>query len=429
MKKLYPEQQTVSNSAVKILREKMIVYMACEVRTGKTPMSMDVAKQLKAKRVLFLTKKKAISSVRADFNDFGFCDHFQIDIINDESMHNINSTNGFLMNYDVVIHDEHHRFKGYPKPSAGAKNFKELFGKLPQIYLSGTPHPESYSEIFHQFWVSDFSPFGAANFYKWCNDGFVNKYTQRLGHGTINKYDRGVVQNILPIINPYMVRLTQKELGYVAEIEEKILYVEMKPNTYKLCDVLQRDRVIEGKEEVILADTAVKLQQKLHQMYSGTILFEPKEIGKRPNSKILDDSKAQFIMKHFAGKKKGIFYQFKAELEMLKQVFGNKITTDLDEFNSTNKDIALQIVSGREGLSLKNASVLCYLNIDFSAVSYWQSRDRLTTKERQYNEIFWIFAKNGIEDSIYKTVQGKKSYTTNAFNQTFLSRYGEQVPN
>lgn len=422
MKKLYPKQQETADAAVKVLRTKMIVYMACEVRTGKTPMSLEVARQAGWKKVLFLTKKKAVESIRKDYNDFGFNACFAIDIVNDESIHKIFSVDGYLRNYDGVIHDEHHRFKSFPKPSATAKFFKSKFSKLPQIYLSGTPYPESYSEVFHQFWVSDYSPFGQGNFYKWVADGFVRKYTKQLGHGSVNKYDRGVPEMILPLINPYFIRLTQKELGYVAEINENVLYVDMMKNTYALAELLKRDRVIEGREEVILADTAVKLQQKLHQLYSGTVLFEPKEPGARPNFKIFDTTKADFIKDHFAGKKKGIFYQFKAELEMLKKVFGDQLTTDIEEFNNTDKDIALQIVSGREGISLYAAEVLCYMNIDFSAVSYWQSRDRLTTKDRQYNEVFWIFARNGIEDSIYKTVQSKKHYTTNVFNKEFLKK-------
>ena len=69
------------------------------------------------------------------------------------------------------------------------------------------------------------------------------------------------------------------------------------------------------------------------------------------------------------------------------------ICNTLDEFNNTDKNIALQIVSGREGISLKQAEALVYYNIDFSATSYWQSRDRMTTKDRLYNKVYWIFAK------------------------------------
>jgi hypothetical protein len=105
---------------------------------------------------------------------------------------------------------------------------------------------------------------------------------------------------------------------------------------------------------------------------------------------------------------------------MLKAVLKDKLTTDLDEFNNTNKWIALQIVSGREGISLKMADHLVFLNIDFSAVSYFQAKDRMTTMDRKENTIFWIFAKNGIESKIYKTVQLKKDYT----NETFKRHFG-----
>ena len=154
---------------------------------------------------------------------------------------------------------------------------------------------------------------------------------------------------------------------------------------------------------------------KLHQMFSGTVKFES------GNSMVMDYSKAEFIKKHFKGKKIGIFYKFTAELAALKEIFEDKLTTELDEFNTTDKCIALQIVSGREGISLKKAQALVYYNIDFSATSYWQSRDRMTTKERLFNDVYWIFAKGGIEKQIYKAVTKKKDYTLYHFKKDFVS--------
>jgi hypothetical protein len=134
---------------------------------------------------------------------------------------------------------------------------------------------------------------------------------------------------------------------------------------------------------------------------------------------VLDYSKAKFIKKRFKYEKIGIFYKFTAELKALKEVYGDDITTDLDEFNNTRKSIALQIVSGREGISLRKAKYLVYYNIDFSATSYWQSRDRMTTKDRLYNKIYWVFSKNGIESKIYKAVNNKKDYTLRHFKKDY----------
>ena len=191
--------------------------------------------------------------------------------------------------------------------------------------------------------------------------------------------------------------------------------VELKDSTYKIIDKLKKDLVVEGKEEVILADTAVKLMMKLHQLYSGTIKFES------GNSMVLDLSKAEFIKEKFKDKKIGIFYKFKEEFNALSQVFGaDNLTNDLSIFENTDKNIALQIVSGREGISLKQADCLVYYNIDFSATSYWQSKDRMTTKDRLDNDVYWIFTKGGIENDIYKTVIKKKDYTINHFKKTLL---------
>ena len=81
----------------------------------------------------------------------------------------------------------------------------------------------------------------------------------------------------------------------------------------------------------------------------------------------------------------------------------------------------MQIVSGREGISLRKADALIYYNIDFSATSYWQSRDRMTTKNRLHNKIFWVFTSEGIEDKIYKAVTRKKDYTLKHFKRDFLN--------
>jgi len=97
------------------------------------------------------------------------------------------------------------------------------------------------------------------------------------------------------------------------------------------------------------------------------------------------------------------------------------LTNDLKEFKTTNKNIALQMVSGREGISLKKADCLVNYNIDFSALSYWQSRDRMTTKESTASDVYWIFAERGIETKIYKTVTKKKDYTLKHFEKDLLS--------
>lgn len=406
MYKLRDYQIDISTKANTILRKKKIVCLICEVRTGKTLMALNTAKLYQAKNVLFLTKKKAISSIESDYLDFGYNEHFKLTVINNESLHKIQN------DFDLIIMDESHRFGSFPKPSKGAKEFKNRFSNLPLIMLTGTFHPESYSQIYHQFWVSDFTPFEETNFYKWAKT-YVNIKERNFGYGNIKDYSNANYDLIKPIIEPYLITFTQKDAGFSTNVKEHVLTVTMSNLTYNLCNTLQKDLVIRGKHQNIVADTAVKLMQKLHQLYSGTIKFED------GSTQIIDTTKADFIKDYFKGKKIAIYYKFIAELELLKQVFGEDLTTDLNDFNSTNKNIALQFVSGREGISLRNADCLVAYNIDFSATTYYQFRDRLTTKERTENNLYWIFSKNGIEHKIYKAVTKKKNFTSSIFKKDY----------
>lgn len=381
-----------------------IVYIAAEVRTGKTIMALNTAKLHGAKNVLFLTKKKAITSIENDYKAMGY--DYQLTVINNESIHKIEG------NFDLLISDEHHRNGAFPKPNKVTKYIKENYSHLPMIFLSGTPHPESYSQIYHQFWVSNYSPFPEKNFYRWA-DKYVNKKTLYVSYGEAIDYSDANKDLIYKIIGNYMITFTQQNAGFTSKVNENVLRVKLKESTYNVIDLLKNDLVIQGKEEEVLADTPTKLLTKLHQLYSGTIKFES------GNSKVIDYSKAEFIYKKFFAQKIGIFYKFKEEYNALKYIYGNLLTTDLSEFDNSDKCIALQIVSGREGISLKNAEYLVYYNIDFSAVSYWQSRDRLTTMNRLSNDVFWIFSENGIEDKIYKAVLNKKDYTTKIFMNDF----------
>jgi len=402
--KLRDYQQEIANKALNILQAKKIVYLNMEVRTGKTCTSLKVAKNYGAKKVLFLTKKKAIGSIESDYKSFGHS--FEIQIINNESLHKVTDKD-----FDLLISDEHHRNGAYPKMNIATKFIKERFSHLPMIFLSGTICPESYSQIYHQFAVSDYSPFiNYKSFYKWVLD-FVTIKKKYVSYGVLHDYSDANIDLIQKYINPYIISFTQKQAGFTTEVKENVLTVKMKQQTYDIIKKLKKDLIIEGKQEVILADTGVKLMSKVHQLYSGTVKFES------GNSMIIDDSKAKFIKERFSGVKIGIFYKFKEEYNLLKKVFGENLCNTVEEFDSTDKNIALQIVSGREGISLKNAKYLIYLNIDFSATSYWQSRDRLSTMERLKNDVFWIFAENGIEFYIYKAVMNKKDFTLQFFKE------------
>ena len=405
MFKLRDYQETISNQCVDKIIDYGICYLQVEVRCGKTHISLEAARKLGANNVLFITKKKAISSIQDDYITAGHT--FNITIINNESLHKVNG------DFDILISDEHHRNGSFPKPNKSTKLIKQRWSNLPMIFLSGTPNAESYSQVYHQYWVSNRTPFKQwPSFYKWAKD-FVNITTRNFGYADVKDYSKADYSKIKPFIDKHIITYTQKQAGFESNVNEHILHCDMSEATYNIIHQLKRDKIVQGHTGAIIADTAVKLQNKIHQLCGGSVILED------GTTAIIDHSKAEYIRDKFKGKKIGIFYKFKGELKILKHIFGDSLCTTLEDFNGTDKNIALQIISGREGISLREADALVYYNIDFSSISYFQSKDRMTFMDRKENEVYWVFARKGIEGKIYKSVINKKSYTTNLFRKDY----------
>lgn len=406
MIKLRDYQEEISDKAADKLRKLKIVMLAMSVRTWKTFTALATIEKYWAKNVLFLTKKKAISSIEDDYSHYK--DKFNLTVINYESVHKVE------WKFDLLVCDESHwTLSWFPKPSKTNKEVKKRFSKLPLILLSWTPLIESAWKAYPQFNISENSPFKKyTNFYKWFKDYWIPKQI-RTAYWMAMDYSETKYDDIMEVLNPYIITYTQKEAWFTTEINEQVLEVEMKPETYWLIKRLIKDRVIEWENDTILADTWVKLQICLHQMFSWTIKLESW------NAITIDETKARFIYKKFKWKKIAIMYNFIQEKVLLKEIFWDSITDDLQEFKTTNKSYMGQIVSTREWVSLREADALIFYNIPFSWVSYVQWRDRLSYMWRKENNVYIIAAKRGIEKKIYKVVKNKQTFSNKIFKKEF----------
>jgi hypothetical protein len=402
-------QINISSQAIDILKEFGLVYLAMQVRTGKTLTSLFTAQKYGAKNVLFVTKKKAISSIQDDYNILS--PGYNIEVINFESVHKAS------IDHDFIIIDEAHALGQYPIPSERTKDLKTLCIGKPVIYLSGTPSPESYAQLFHQLWVSDNSPFkDYRNFYAWHKEYGIpaKKY---VFNREIADYSKVKQERIQTEVSHLFLTYTQEEAGFESLVQESILYVPMSDKVKWSINNIKKNKLFRTKDgQVVLADTAVKEMQKIHQICSGTVKTED------GNAIIFDTTKADFIKERFKGQKIAIFYKYIAEGLMLKYAFAGRIIEDPQAFNEAGGDAVFisQVQSGREGINLSSAEALIMFNIDFSAVSYWQSRARMQTKDRtEASKVYWIFTTGGIEDKIFGMVQNKKDFTLSHFKKLF----------
>lgn len=414
---LEPHQIRGIETGVAKLRKFRLLYLRFWMRKGKTLTALHIAEKCLVNtpdaRVLFVTELEPIPSIKSDFQmmQHAYGDlHFKLTVINFESLHKVENEK-----YNIIIVDEVHRISRYAKPAKVCLQLKKIcYGKA-VILLSATPTPESFSQYFHQFYISSFNPFYKyANFYKWAED-YVD--VEVVNHHGIpsNVYDRGNINKIWPVISHLFVSVRPEEGGTVNPVNHHVLEVEMSGKAIEIYNALLKDKIyINENDEAVIANDGAELNSKLAQISSGTIRFDENIDGIIYNEGvIIDDSKAVFIKSQFAGRKIAILYRYIAEGIMLRNHFPNH-TSDFNEFNNRTDLVYInQIRSARVGINLASADDLVMFNIEDSALSFIQGSARTQSMYRTDPvNVYWIFSKHGIEKEIYQKVNEKKQQFT-----------------
>ena len=145
MVKLRHYQESAAYKLYELMVKHRCAYLSGQVRTGKTFTSLFVIQLLDCKKVLFVTKKKAIPSIQADVDAMSLTE--VVTVINFEQVHK------HVGKWDMLIVDEAHSIGAYPKPS---KRWKDLCRIRYEYVLlcSGTPSPESFSQLYHQYAIT-----------------------------------------------------------------------------------------------------------------------------------------------------------------------------------------------------------------------------------------------------------------------------------
>ena len=199
-------QEEIISKGTEVLNRHGFLYLAMEVRTGKTLTSLGICDNISIRHILFVTKKKAISSIE---HDYDLLPHkYKLTVINYESLHKVSHET----RWDVIIIDEAHSLGAFPKKNKRCKDLSVLVTiyKSKVILLSGTPTPESYSQMYHQVCFIPGNPFESfKNFYQFCRV-YVKVRQRKINSLFINDYSDGSPQ-ILDDMKPYTLSFTQKE--------------------------------------------------------------------------------------------------------------------------------------------------------------------------------------------------------------------------
>jgi len=149
----YPHQVRLAKRAYSILSEHMIVYLSMEERTGKTLTAILTLEHSRLNRVLVVTKKQALAGWLETLEAFKPKTGFTV-----TNYHQVSKFNP--EDFDVVILDEAHNYiSGFPKKSKLADSVARVTKGKPIIFMSATPYAQGAHLLYHQFFMSSWSPF------------------------------------------------------------------------------------------------------------------------------------------------------------------------------------------------------------------------------------------------------------------------------
>lgn len=376
MIELKPHQLKASNEIIQKLLNYKFCMLSGEPRTGKTLTIIDVVNALCAKEktynftVLIVTKLNAINSIKNDINNYQIARIVNIEIINFESIHKSK-----LKYYDVLIIDEVHSIGYIQKPKLINKRLSDIKYKY-YAGMSGTLFLETFSTAYSLF-PKAFNSY--KNFYQWAKD-FVDVKEKRIGQIKIKDYTKVKnVEDIMKIIKPYIVTMTQQDAGFNTKVNDVLHFVNS-DNINKLCKIIKEKKQYQFRNEKVFVAENISMEfQAIKQLQSGGL----KIMNAENDYLILDNFKIDYIKKFFKGKKIAIYYTYIIEKMLIEDNFEN-LTNDDKVFNSTDYNTVYygQFRSRREGVNLSSSNDMIFMSMPYSNLSFLQARERCILRDK-----------------------------------------------
>lgn len=386
-------QVEMASKALYLIRSYGLAYLAAEERTGKTLAAILVAEKMtEIKEVIVLTKVKSIKGWTDTLDNYAF--NKPILVTNYHKACKLSYSDETL----IILDEAHSYLAAYPKRGTIWKAVKLLCKNNPILYLSATPRPQGFGQLYNQFALSDRSPWKMhKTFYTWFAMYGI-PYEIYVQGRLVNQYDKVKIADIKAVTDHLFITKTRKELGFEHEPEDILHYIDLWQETKDVYNDLIKDKLVELRAGMLVCDTKSKLRYALHMLEGGTAKI------KETYHVLKNQEKIDFIKTKFGDTKDiVIMYNYIAELTKLKSHF--------------KEATLLQATSYAEGVDLSMFKHLIIYSMDFSTAKYTQRRARQANMERKEEiKVHFLLVKGAISSQVYKTVAiNKRNYVDSLF--------------
>ncbi len=401
-----PHQIEGAKDIVAKLRKYMLCYIAWEERTMKSLTAILAVEQLHVNTCLIVTKKgKPLE---------GWLETLQYPHSKEYTVINYHKLKDIKFQPDIIIIDEAHNYiSGMPRQSEMNKQLFRLSRKIPLIYISATPYSQGLAMLYHQFYLSSWSPWKSYSSYMSWFTSYGIPYTTYVYKRAVPKYDKVDDERVLASVSHLFIGTkTRVELGFEQEPEDVLHWIELHEDTKYVYNVIAKKRVYTFKSGTkLVADTITRVRYSLHMLEGGVLktskLLAPAIKGTRMlkakpakyshKYEILGNTEKVDYIKKMWGDANDvvIMYHFKAEKLKLEQEFKH-VTL-------------LQATSNAEGIDLSMFKHLVIYSQDYSTARHSQRRARQANiARREVIKVHFLLVKSGVSEAVYKTVSINK---------------------
>lgn len=327
--------------------------------------------------------------------------------------------------YKTLVVEESSQFKN---PST--KRFKLLRKHLKnferRIILTGTPSPNSLTDLWSQVFLLDRGDRLGSSFYS-----FRNKYFYQADYmGYVYEPHARSEEEITKNISDIIFRVESKGVLPPREVLKNKVHVTLPPLARKKYDEMAKEAFTQLSEGTVTSATAASTLMKLRQMAGGLVYDDDGEASLLHNEKI----KATEAILSETGSPVVLVYQFKHELAELKKAFpqGREFDTSImEEWNAGRVPLLfLHPQSAGHGLNLQHGShTMVIYSASFSYEYMSQTMARIDRQGQEHPVVFhFLIARDTVDELILEVLEAKETVQTNVLN--LIKEYArEQVHN
>lgn len=280
--------------------------------------------------------------------------------------------------FDMLVVDESSSFKNpQAKRFKALRKLRGLFDRV--VILTGTPAPNTLMDLWAQMYLLDGGDRLGKTITMYRNRYFKPDKTN--GHVVYSyKLLPGADETIYERLQDICMSLKAKDYLTLPERMDNIIQVEMSDAEKKLYKTMERQHVLTFDESEVSALNAAGVANKLLQMANGYVYDDENQITLIHHQKI---ERLKELVDINEGKPMLVFYNFKHDLEAIKQAFpkARELKTDADvaDWNTGNVPMMLaHPASAGYGLNLQaGGHIIVWYGLTWSLEQYQQANARL----------------------------------------------------